>query len=338
MEIVSAPDLRSADEARAYLTTLHTIVQYLGVSAANMQEGNFRCDANVSIRPQGATEFGTRTEVKNMNSFRSVYLALNYEVERQRKVLEDGGHVVQETRGWIDDRNITVSQRSKEYAHDYRYFPEPDLPPLVVSPQWVGEIRSSLPELATQRQRRLISDYGLSDYDARNLTAAKPTADYFEEALSVEPLAGDKLPARAKDLANWVLGDLTRLLNLAGQDITRSPVPPDRLVELVDLVDSGSLSVTMAKTVLEEAFKTGGSPAKIVEAQGYSQISDSSVVESAVSEAIAANPKAVTDYLNGKESAAGFLVGQVMRITKGQAKPDLVQELVRQKLEAARDP
>ena len=338
MEIVSAPDLRSADEARAYLTTLHTIVQYLGVSAANMQEGNFRCDANVSIRPQGATEFGTRTEVKNMNSFRSVYLALNYEVERQRKVLEDGGHVVQETRGWIDDRNITVSQRSKEYAHDYRYFPEPDLPPLVVSPQWVGEIRSSLPELATQRQRRLISDYGLSDYDARNLTAAKPTADYFEEALSVEPLAGDKLPARAKDLANWVLGDLTRLLNLAGQDITRSPVPPDRLVELVDLVDSGSLSVTMAKTVLEEAFNTGVSPAKIVEAQGYSQISDSSVVESAVSEAIAANPKAVTDYLSGKESAAGFLVGQVMRITKGQAKPDLVQELVRQELEAARDP
>ena len=336
MEIVSAPDMRSPEEARAYLTTLHSIVQYLGVSAGNMQEGNFRCDANVSIRPLGASEFGTRTEVKNMNSFRSVFLALSYEVERQRKVLEDGGQVTQETRGWLDDRNVTVSQRSKEYAHDYRYFPEPDLPPLVVSPEWVGEIRAALPELASRRQRRLMDDYGLSEYDAWHLTVTKPTADYFEKALSLEPLTGQKLAARAKNISNWVLGDLSRLLKLSGLDITQPRVSPDRLVALVRLVDSGSLSVTMAKTVLEESFNTGEPPGKIVEEKGYAQISDSSVVESAVTEALDANPKAVADYVGGKESVAGFLVGQVMRLTRGQAKPELVQQLVREKLEAAR--
>lgn len=333
MEVVSKPDMRSAEEARAYLTTLHSLVQYLGVSAGNMQEGHFRCDANVSIRPKGDTEFGTRTEVKNMNSFRSVFLALNYEVDRQRKIVEDGGKVVQETRGWLDDRNVTVSQRSKEYAHDYRYFPEPDLPPLVIAPEWVEQVRSQLPELAFQRKARFMEQYGLSEYDARLLTNSKAVADYYEETVEL----GTASPTLAKNVSNWMLGDLSRLLNLDGQDITESKVTPVHLAELAGLIDSGTLSVTMGKTVLEEAFASGEAPGKIVQEKGYSQISDSSVVESAVAEAIGSNPKAVEDYVSGKESAAGFLVGQVMRLTKGQAKPDLVQQLVREKLETVKN-
>ncbi len=330
MEIVSKPDLRSAEEARAYLTTLHSIVQYLGVSAANMQEGNFRCDANVSIRPLGSTVLGTRTEVKNMNSFRAVYLALNYEVERQRRIVEDGGNVVQETRGWIDDRNVTVSQRSKEYAHDYRYFPEPDLPPLVIAPEWVAEIRRGLPELAYQRKARFMEQHGLSEYNARLLTNSKATADYFEQVVGQKPDG----QALAKSVSNWMLGDLNRLLNLENLDIAESKVTPAHLAELVELIDSGTLSVTMGKTVLEEAFAGGDGPGKIVQEKGYGQIRDSAVVEAAVAQAIDSNPKAVEDYISGKQSAAGFLVGQVMKFTNGQAKPDLVQKLVRARLES----
>ena len=334
MEVVSAPDIRSPEEARAYLTTLHSIVQYLGVSAANMQEGNFRCDANVSIRPRGSSEFGTRTEVKNMNSFRSVFMALEYEVERQSRILDDGGTVVQETRGWVDDRAVTVSQRSKEYAHDYRYFPEPDLPPLVVAPEWVEDLRSRLPEFAAQRRNRFIETLGLPEADALQLTEDKALADYFEETLAIKP---DKAPSQAKNVANWMLGDLSRLMNLSGQEIGDIRVTPSHLSDLVGLIDSGTLSITMAKTVLEEAFGSGDPPGKIVEARGYAQISDASVVDTAVSQAIGDNPKAVEDYLGGKESAAGFLVGQVMRLTRGQAKPDLVQQLVKEKLETARN-
>ena len=334
MEVVSAPDIRSPEEARAYLTTLHSIVQYLGVSAANMQEGNFRCDANVSIRPRGSSEFGTRTEVKNMNSFRSVFMALEYEVERQARILDDGGTVVQETRGWVDDRAVTVSQRSKEYAHDYRYFPEPDLPPIVVAPEWVEDLRSRLPEFATQRKNRFVEALGLPEADALQLTEDKALADYFEATLATNP---DKAPSLAKNVANWMLGDLSRLMNLSGEEIGQIQVTPSHLSELVGLIDSGTLSVTMGKTVLEEAFDSGDPPGKIVEARGYAQISDASVVDTAVSQAIEDNPKAVEDYLGGKESAAGFLVGQVMRLTKGQAKPDLVQQLVKEKLETSRN-
>ncbi len=334
MEVVSAPDMRSPEEARAYLTTLHSIVQYLGVSAANMQDGNFRCDANVSIRPRGSAEYGTRAEVKNMNSFRSVYLALNYEVERQARVLDEGGTVTQETRGWVDDRAVTVSQRSKEYAHDYRYFPEPDLPPLVVAPEWVETLRERLPELATQRRNRFVQQLGLPESDASQLTGVKAMADYFETALALKPAGG---PALAKSVGNWMLGDLSRLMNLAGQEITGTRVAPAHLVELVDLIDTGVLSVTMGKTVLEEAFESGDPPGRIVESKGYAQISDASVVEAAVAQAFEANPKAVEDYLGGKESAAGFLVGQVMRLTRGQANPGVVQELVKEKLETVRN-
>ena len=334
MEVVSAPDLRSAKEARAYLIALHSLLQYLGVSTANMQDGSFRCDANISLREAGSHEFGTRTEIKNMNSFRSVFQALGYEVERQRQVLEDGGRVVQETRGWIEGRGVTVSQRSKEEAHDYRYFPEPDLPPLQIDPAWVAEVRSRLPELAPERCARFEEDYGLPEYDARLLTATKDAADFYERSLAVGRTSGLGHDSFAKQVSNWMLGDLTRLLNLQNREIGESPVSPEHLVELIGMVDSGTVSVTLAKTVLEEAFETGGSPARIVEARGYTQISDTSAVDAAVRQALDENPQAVADYVGGKDSAAKFLVGQVMKLTKGQAKPDLVNQLVNETLES----
>ena len=337
MEVVSAPDMRSPEEARAYLVTLHSIMQYLGVSAANMQDGNFRCDANVSIRPEGSREFGTRTEIKNMNSFRSVYLALNHEVERQKCVLDDGGRIIQETRGWIEDRGVTVSQRSKEHAHDYRYFPEPDLPPLLIDRAWVDEIRDNLPELAGQRRSRFMEQYGLTLYDANLLTGARAMADYFEAAVALRPADGPGLEAYAKNVSNWILGDLSRLMNLDNIAIGDVKVTPAHLAGLLDLVDGGTLSNTMAKSVLEEAFATGEGPGKIVTEKGLSQISDSSVVDTAVAQALADNPRAVADYLGGKAMASKFLVGQVMKITRGQAKPELVLELVEVALEARRE-
>ena len=254
MEVVSAPDLRSPEEARAYLVTLHSIMQYLGVSAANMQDGNFRCDANVSIRPQGSDEFGTRTEIKNMNSFRSVYQALNHEVDRQRRVLEDGGRIVQETRGWLEDRGVTVSQRSKEHAHDYRYFPEPDLPPLLIDREWVEEIRRNLPELAGQRKARFVEQYGLPWYDADLLTGTRAMADYFEETVALRPAAGPALEPYAKNVSNWMLGDLSRLMNLENRAIGEVKVRPPHLAQLLNLLDSGAVSGATAKTVLEDAF------------------------------------------------------------------------------------
>ena len=336
MEVVSKPDLRSPEEARQYLTSLHSLVQFLGVSTANMQDGNFRCDANVSIRPMGSDTFGTRTEIKNMNSFRSVFDALQFEVERQRRVIEDGGQVVQETRGWVQEREVTVSQRSKEYAHDYRYFPEPDLPPLNISRDWVTQLQTALPELAPQRKARFIADYGLSEYDAGQLTGSRTTADYFESALSTYSPTGDPDAAQdsAKEIANWVIGDLSRLLNQDHRDIADSPVTPAGLSDLLGLISNGMLSTSLAKTVLEDMYATGNAPAVIVEEKGLAQISDTGAIEAAVAEAIAANPKAVADYLDGKENAARFLMGQVMRITRGQAQPELALRLVQEGLEA----
>ena len=335
MEIVSKPDLRSPEEARQYLTSLHSMVQYLGVSTGNMQDGNFRCDANVSIRPAGSDTFGTRTEVKNMNSFRSVFLALEYEVERQRRVVDDGGTVVQETRGWVEDRGVTVSQRSKEYAHDYRYFPEPDLPPLNVGPEWVGRLQASLPELAPQRKARFQAEYELSDYDAGQLTASRDMADYFEATVA---LAGQEAnrSAAAKEIANWMTGDLSYLLNQYHRDIADCPVTPGGLSELLGLIAEGTLSTSLGKTVLEAMYATGTPAARIVQEQGLEQISDTGAIEAAVAEAIASNPKAVADYLSGKETAARFLMGQVMRITNGQAQPELALQLVQAGLEAQR--
>ena len=328
MEVVSHPDMRTPEEARSYLTKLHSIIQYLGVSTANAQDGSFRCDANISLRPVGQKEYGTKAEIKNMNSLRAVFMALNHEQERQKRLLDSGERVIQETRGWSEERSATYSQRSKEEAHDYRYFPEPDLPPILIEDSWIEELRNSLPELATNRLARFTDQYGLPEYDARLLTNSKGMADYYEQATRLRATDSDNGQKFAKNVSNWILGDLSRLLNLEDRLIDESPVSPESLVELIDLVDKDTVSVSMAKMVLEEAFESGGSPAQIVQEKGYTQISDSSAVDEAVGQAIDANPQAVADYMGGKETAAKFLVGQVMKITKGQAKPDLVNELV----------
>ncbi|MDA0264741.1 MAG: Asp-tRNA(Asn)/Glu-tRNA(Gln) amidotransferase subunit GatB [Chloroflexi bacterium] len=336
MEVVSHPDMRTPEEARAYLTSLHSIIQYLGVSTANAQDGSFRCDANISLRPVGQEAYGTKAEIKNMNSLRSVFMALNHEQERQRRILDSGERVVQETRGWSEERSVTYSQRSKEEAHDYRYFPEPDLPPLVVAGDWIEEIRSRIPELAAQRLTRFTQQYGLPEYDARLLTGSKAMADFYEKTNSLKSSGGPESGRFAKNVSNWILGDLTRLLNLKNLEINESPVSPEHLAELISLVDQDAVSVSMAKTVLEESFDSGDSPSHIIQEKGYTQISDSSAVKSAVGQAIQANPQAVADYNSGKESAAKFLVGQVMKLTKGQAKPDLVNELVVEALDAGK--
>ena len=333
MEIVSEPDMRSPDEAREYLTSIHSILQYLEVSTANMQDGSFRCDANVSIRPGGTVEYMPKVEVKNMNSFRAVHSAVKYEVGRQTRLVEDGGKVVQETRGWVEERGLTVSQRTKEYAHDYRYFPEPDLPPLAIDPVWIEEIRAALPELPAQRRDRFVAQYGLPLYGANLLTASRATADYFESCLALSRLEPDLLKGRAKSTSNWILVELGRLLNLHGMEIGAARVTSTFMAELMELIDSGTLSTTLAKTVLEQSFDTGKAPGDIVKEGGYAQISDSSAVGSAVDEAIGSNPQAVSDYLKGKKTAAKFLVGQVMQITRGKAKPELVNDLVKQKLD-----
>jgi aspartyl-tRNA(Asn)/glutamyl-tRNA(Gln) amidotransferase subunit B len=337
MEIVGEPDLRTPEEARQYLIALRGILQYLGVSTGNMEEGSFRCDANVSVRPAGATELPkAKVEVKNMNSFRAVYLALQYEVERQVKAAREGERIVQETRGWLDDKGVTVSQRTKEYAHDYRYFPEPDLPPLTIDPAWVEEIRARLPELPNARRDRFVAQYGLPDYDARLLTTSRAMADFFEQAVSAQKLTGEALKARAKAASNWLLGDVSRLLNAAGLEIERSKLTPQHLAELLNLVESRTLSTTLAKTVLEESFASGAMPGRVVAERGYTQITDASVVERAVAEAIASSPQAVQDYMKGKDTAMRFIVGQVMRISKGKANPGIVNELVKRELERRR--
>ena len=334
MEIVSEPDMRSPEEARHYLTRVHSILQYLGVSTGNMQDGSFRCDANVSIRPVGSNELMSKVEVKNMNSFRAVYNALIYEVDRQVKTVGDGGKVAQETRGWVEERNATVSQRSKEYAHDYRYFPEPDLPPLLIDPVWIDEIRARLPEMPRQRRDRFVREYRLPLYDASLLTGSKATADFFEACLAPKRHSSDLLETRAKGVSNWILGELSRLLNVRSMEIGDSKVTPDYMTELLDLIEAGTLNTTLAKTVLEESFDSGKAPSEFVRERGYVQISDSAAVESAVEEAISSNPQAVSDYLKGKGTAAKFVVGQVMKATKGKANPSLVNQLVEEKLES----
>ena len=336
METVSEPDMRSAEEARAYLTTLHTILRYVGVSTANMEEGSFRCDANISVRPVGSTELGAKVEVKNMNSFRAVYSALVYEKERQVRLVEAGERIPQETRGWVDDRAVTVSQRSKEYASDYRYFPEPDLPPLAIDAAWTKEIQSGLPELPQARKDRFVEMYGLPIYDAGLLTSSKPSADFFEAVVGAQPVKDEAQKTMAKSVSNWMNGELARLLNATGSDIKDTKLQPEHVVELVELVDDGTLSTGMARTVFEEMFNTGKAPRGIVEDTDMSQISDAGAVQPAVDEAITNNPKPVADYMGGKETAMKFLVGQVMKSTKGQANPQTVAKMVKETLESMR--
>jgi aspartyl-tRNA(Asn)/glutamyl-tRNA(Gln) amidotransferase subunit B len=332
MEIVGAPDIRTPAEARAYLVKLRTIVRTIGVSSGNMEEGAFRCDANVSLRPKGSTSYGTKAEVKNMNSFRSVQRALEFEIERQTKLLRDGERVVQETRGWVEDKGITVSQRSKEQAHDYRYFPEPDLPPLTVSREWVAELRSRLPELPDARRDRFMSEYELGRYDAAVLTTARPMADFFESTV--------KEGVDAKKVSNWIQSELFRLQK-AGGDTSEDSVAelgkltPASLAGLIKLVDAGTINSSAAKEVFEQLYRSGGEPSAIVEERGLAQISDAGALEQAIADAIANNAAAVADYKSGKTAAIGRLVGVVMKATRGAANPGLVNELLRQKLDAA---
>ncbi len=333
MEIVGEPDLRSPEEAREYLIKLRSILQYLGVSTGNMEEGSFRCDANISIRPENSPDSLAKVEVKNMNSFRAVYRALEYEAKRQRKAIAEGKKLVQETRGWLEEKGRTVTQRSKEYAHDYRYFPEPDLPPLVLDREWVKEIRSKLPELPKVRRDRFVAQYNLSLYDANLLTSSRAMADYFEACLRTEP-PRDLPPAeRAKMVANWLLGEFSRLLNATNTGIDKGRVSPEQLCQLLDLMHKGSISGVSAKLIFEEMFNTGNQAADIIAQRGLSQISDSQEIEEAVNQVITASAQAVADYRAGKEQALKFLVGQVIRATRGRANPKLVSELLKKKLE-----
>ncbi len=336
MEIVSEPDMRSAEEARAYLVALRSILRYIEASTANMEEGSFRCDANVSIRPQGSEGLGTKVEVKNMNSFRSVYNAVEYEIVRQSRMATEGKPIAQETRGWVEDRAVTVSQRSKEYASDYRYFPEPDLPPLAINRQWVLRVQERLPELPAARKERFVSDYGIAPSDADMLVSSKASAELFEEVVDAGSPAGEERRKRARSAGNWITGELTALLNAEGATIEDRRVDAAHLAELLDLVDAGTLSTSMARTVLEEMYNTGRPPKEIADAEGMSQISDADEVQAAVDLAISENPQPVADYLGGKETALRFLVGQVMKATRGKANPQIASELVREKLESMR--
>jgi aspartyl-tRNA(Asn)/glutamyl-tRNA(Gln) amidotransferase subunit B len=324
LEIVSEPDIRSAEEAKAYLEKIKAILQYIDVSDCKMEEGSLRCDANISLRPTGTIPFGTKAEIKNLNSFKAVQKGLEYEAERQEEVLEEGGKIVQETRSWDDAKGITLSMRNKEQAHDYRYFPEPDLVPIIVDPDWVENIRRSLPELPDARQARLTKDYGLSAYDAGVITASKAMADYFDATVA----AG----ADAKATANWLMGEVSKHLNSAGKAIEDSPVKPEKLAELISLLDKGTISGKIAKTVFEAMWTSGKDAAAIVKEQGLVQISDEGEIVAVVEAVIAANPQSVADVQAGKDRAIGFLVGQVMRETKGRANPELVNKLLRDRM------
>jgi aspartyl-tRNA(Asn)/glutamyl-tRNA(Gln) amidotransferase subunit B len=326
IEIVSEPDLRTPEEAGAYLRKLRTILRYLDISDGNMEEGSFRCDANVSIRPRGGSELGTRTELKNINSFRFVEKALHYEIERQREVLADGGQVVQETRLWDDARNRTDSMRGKEEAHDYRYFPDPDLLPLVIDAQWIAALRSALPELPDARRRRYVEDFGLPVYDAEVLTGSRGLADYFEACVA----AG----AAAKPAANWIMVNLLGLLKAENLDFDNVPVSAPALAELLGLIERGTISGKIAKTVFDEMAATGKGAPAIVAEKGLVQISDTGEIGAAVERILAANPGQVDAYRSGKTKIFGFFVGQVMKETRGKANPQVVNDLLREKLEA----
>lgn len=324
IEIVSEPDMRSAEEAVAYLKNLRAILVYLGICDGNLEEGSFRCDANVSIRPFGQEEFGTRVELKNMNSFRNIQRAIEYEVERQIDVVEDGGTLVQETRLFDAAQSVTRSMRGKEEAHDYRYFPDPDLPPLVIREEWIDKWRTELPELPAARRRRFEEGLGLPAYDAEVLTAEKDVADYFEQAVAAY--------AEPKKISNWVMGELLRELNDRSADLSACKIRPAELAALVKIVDGGLISGTIAKTVFKELFAVGGDPEAYVKDKGLVQISDSSSLEGFVDEVLAENPAEVERFRAGEKKLTGFFVGQVMKKSRGKANPALVNKLLAEKL------
>ncbi len=323
-EVVSEPDMRSAEEARAYLTELKTILEYTEVSDCNMEQGSLRCDANVSIRPFGQKEFGTRAELKNLNSFKFIQKAIEYEVDRQTKILDQGETVKQETRLYDSDRNETLPMRSKEEAHDYRYFPDPDLVPIVIDEDWVAELQNTMLELPEQKRERFIKSYGIPEYDVGVLTSSKHLADYFEQCASLFP--------HPKIISNWLMGDLLRELKKDGKNIADCPVSPSALVDLLKLINSGTISGKIAKVVLEEMYQTQQLPDSIIEKKGLKQITDSSAIEKIVDQIIESNPSQVEEFKGGKEKVIGYLVGQVMQASKGKANPSMVNKLLKEKM------
>lgn len=325
LEIVSEPDLRSAEEAVTYLRKLHTLVRYLKISDGNMQEGSFRCDANVSIRPKGETELGTRSELKNINSFRFVEKAIEFEIERQIDTLEDGGTVVQETRLYDPDKHETRPMRGKEDAHDYRYFPDPDLPPMALSEEFIEQARSELPELPDQKRERFLTEFGITPSDAQQLIAAQETADYFEQTVAVTK-------APAKTAANWINSDLSGYLNEAGQDINDAPVSPQNLGELLDRIYDGTISGKIAKEVFRAMCQGEGTADEIIEERGLKQITDSSALEQIVDAVLARSEAQINQYQSGQEKVFGYFVGQVMKETQGKANPQQVNEILKRKL------
>ncbi len=324
MEIVSEPDIRSPQEAAEFVKKLRAIVRYIGVCDGNMEQGSLRCDANVSVRPAGQKEFGTRTEIKNMNSFKFIEKALEYEIKRQIKILNEGGRIVQETRLWDSDRGITESMRSKEEAHDYRYFPDPDLVPVEVNNAWIEQIRSQIVEMPDARRQRFIAQYGLPGQDADLLTSERVMAEWFEEAV--------RLGGEPKAVSNWMMGELMRLLNEENRSIEECPLKSAQLVEMLVLIDKGTISGKIAKTVFEEMYKTGKDADAIVKEKGLVQVSDESEIEKVVDEIIQKNPKETERFRAGEEKLLGFFAGQVMKATKGKANPKIVNELLKKKL------
>jgi len=324
LEIVTEPDMRSADEAVAYLKSLRDILMYLEVCDGNMEEGSFRCEPNLSLRPLGQKEFGTKVELKNINSFRFVKDAIEYEVKRQTKVLSEGGRIQQETRLWNLDRGETAVMRSKEEAHDYRYFPDPDLVPLKLEQEWIESFRASVPELPVARMKRFVGEFGLPEYDAGVLTASKGIADYFETCV--------KLFNQPKTVSNWVMGELTRELNNSGTNVGASPVTPEQLIGLLEMVEKGTISLKVARDMFPELYRSGKSAEQIVREKGLTQVSDEGALDKIIEEVLTKNPTQVGQFKEGKQQVLGFLVGQAMKASGGKANPGKVNELLRKKL------
>ncbi len=333
IEIVSEPDIRTSEEAVEYLKALRDILVYLEICDGNMEEGSFRCDANVSVRPRGQKEFGTKAELKNINSFRFVQKAIEYEINRQIEIVEDGGKIVQETRLFDSNKGITISMRSKEEAHDYRYFPDPDLLPLMVDEAWIEEIRGTLPELPAEKRERFVKEYGIPSYDAGVLTATKELANYYEESVKLfnqPPI--ETVGGQPKVVSNWIMGELLRLLKEDNREAKECPVSPEKLVKLIRMVDAGAVNLKTAKEVFEEVYKTGKEPDTIVKEKGLAQVSDEGAIIKAIDEIINANPKELADYKAGKEKLFSFFVGQAMKATKGQANPQVLNKLLKERL------
>lgn len=324
IEIVSDPDIRTPEEAYLYLTKLKSILEYSEVSDCKMQEGSLRVDTNISVRPVNSKKFGTKIEMKNINSFRAVERALAYEIKRQSKVYENGDNVIQETRRWDDQKGITEVMRSKEEAHDYRYFPDPDLVPIIISDEWREEIRRSLPEMPEHKKARFIKQYDIPEYDASIITSSKPLADFFEKCVTEY--------ASAKTISNWIMGEMMRLLKETGKEIDEMPIKPHQMASLLKLIDKKVITGSIAKTVFEDMFNTGKDPEKIVDEKGLKQMSDVSQLREIAIKIINDNPKSVDDYKKGKDKAIGYLVGQMMKATRGKANPQLANKLLKEEL------